>query len=133
MGIADAVKRLRTVHADRDGANEVISLWRGMKDMQVSSEFLRQGGTEIAPCSTTTDMSVAVTFSASKHVLLLQLLCRSFITRGADLSFLSAYPEQVEYLYPPLTYLRPTGLVHQQTFGDGDVTITVVQVEPLVA
>ena len=40
---------------------------------------------------------------------------------------------QVEYLYPPLTYLRPTGRVYEHRFGDGEGTITVVQVEPIMA
>ena len=29
--------------------------------------------------------------------------------RGADLTFLSAFPAEKEVLFPPQTYLRPTG------------------------
>merc|ERR1712046_11707 len=32
----------------------------------------------------------------------------SFINRGVDLRFCSAFPEEREYLYPPCTYLMPT-------------------------
>tara|TARA_B110001452_G_scaffold188767_1_gene159065 strand:+ start:358 stop:579 length:222 start_codon:yes stop_codon:yes gene_type:complete len=28
---------------------------------------------------------------------------------GADIQWLSAFPEEAEVLYPPLTYLQPTG------------------------
>ena len=28
--------------------------------------------------------------------------------RGADIAFLSAFPAEEEYLFPPLTYLEPT-------------------------
>ena len=42
---------------------------------------------------------MAVLFSASKNVLLLQLQCSSFMMRGANLTFLSAYPEQARSLH----------------------------------
>merc|ERR1712196_98603 len=109
--------------------------WRGMRDLQVPKEFLEHGGTETAPCSTTTDIGIAVSFSASKNVLIMQLHCRSFMHRGANLAFLSAYPDQVEYLYPPLTYLAPTGRAHKHTVTlptGGEATITVIQVEPVM-
>ena len=51
--------------------------------------------------------------------------------RGADLRFLSAFPEEVEYLYPPLTFLRPSG--RRDTILVGDVEYTVVEVEPTFA
>jgi hypothetical protein len=31
--------------------------------------------------------------------------------RGVDISFLSLYASEQEYLYPPLTYLRPRAVV----------------------
>jgi hypothetical protein len=42
-----------------------------------------------------------------KCVLLLCLTTSSFMTRGADLTWLSAFPAEREKLYPPLTYLEP--------------------------
>ena len=53
------VKKLRSVQAVRTSAHDDISLWRGMRDMQVSAAFLKEGGTEIAPMSSTTDMGGA--------------------------------------------------------------------------
>ena len=33
-----------------------------------------------------------------------------------------AFPEEVEYLYPPLTYLKPTGRTEVVSFAEGAVT-----------
>ena len=52
---------------------------------------------------------------------------KDFMSRGADISFLSAFPAEREYLYPPLTYLRPTGRLETVTVGQ--ITMTVVEVE----
>ena len=42
--------------------------------------------------------------------------------------FLSAFPVEEEYLFPPLTYLQPSGDV--QELRVDDATYTVVDVEP---
>ena len=61
--------------------------------------------------------------------------------RGADLTFLSAFPDEVEYLYNPLTFLRPTGKVVEIEISQKDdvpelmveaVNFTVVEVEPFM-
>ena len=43
--------------------------------------------------------------------LLLRLFTSSFMVRGPDISFLSAFPAEREILYPPITFLRPLGTV----------------------
>ena len=48
--------------------------------------------------------------------------------RGADLTFLSAFPNEAEYLYPPMTLIKPYGEPHEMIF-DG-VLFSVVNVEP---
>ena len=53
--------------------------------------------------STTSDIHTAVSYSVSAHSVLVRLRTRSSMERGADLSYLSAYPGEKEYLYPPLT------------------------------
>ena len=58
--------------------------------------------------STTTDLAVAVKYSASRRSMLLKLNTSDFRTRGVDLRFISAFPGEAEVLYPPLTHLRPT-------------------------
>ena len=47
--------------------------------------------------------------------------------RGCSLEFLSVYPKEREYLYPPLTYLQPEGTT---ITDDG---ITLVEVTPQMA
>ena len=66
-------------------------------------------GTELAPMSTTTDLMVAIKYSApgaSQTSILLQIDSTTFFDRGADISFLSAFPAEKEFLYPPLTYFE---------------------------
>ena len=53
--------------------------------------------------STTADLSIAVKYSLSKTALLFRIITNTFMQCGADLQFLSAFPAEVEYLYPPLT------------------------------
>ena len=67
-------------------------------------------------------------FRTSASSLLFKLSTKSFLQRGADIAFLSAFPSEGEVLLPPLTFLRPTGqklelLLH-------DLKLTVVEVEP---
>jgi len=105
--IAEAIRRLRAVSANQEDANEGVALWRGLRDMKVPQDFLRSGGTELAPMSTTTDLSVAIKYSASSSSVLLKLETSSFMQRGADLAFISAFPAEAEILFPPLTFLEP--------------------------
>ena len=46
-------------------------------------------------------------------------------------SFLSAFPEEKEFLYPPLTYLKPEG--KPQTLVVDDAAYTVVTVTPIMS
>ena len=47
-----------------------------------------------------------------------------------DISYLSAFPNEAEYLYPPLTFLKPTG--RQQLVEAKAMTFTVIEVEAKV-
>ena len=64
--------------------------------------------------------------------LLLKIASRSFMDRGADLRFLSAFPGEAEYLFPPLTYLQPTGRRTRVLVGADKVEVTVVEVVPVI-
>ena len=49
--------------------------------------------------------------------------------RGASLRWLSTMPHEREYLYPPCTYLKPTGRSARLELDDGGAcTCTVVEV-----
>ena len=116
----EAIKRLRDAEGDA-----VVTLWRGVKNMEVPKMFLRSGGVEMAPMSTTYSLSTALFYSQSPHSVIFKIVTRSFMERGADVAWLSAFPNERECLFPPLTFLSPTGRV--QCVGD---TFTIVEVTP---
>ena len=131
--IRDALVKLRAVEAERSrisglSAKRNIELYRGMKDVTAPADFMAQGGTELAPMSTTSDLGVAMQYSASTRSVLLRLVTESFMQRGPDISFLSAFPGEAEFLFPPLTYLEPTGNV--ETVVVEGFTYEVVDVRP---
>ncbi len=87
--------------------------------------------TQLAPMSTTTDISTAISYSISQQSLIFKILTKNRLQRGADLSFLSAAPTEAEVLFPPLTYLQPTG--RTQTIELNNHSFTVVEVTPTLA
>lgn len=118
MYIREALQQLRhsstVVHAGSGRADEPGSpsastpvLWRGLCDVHLTDDFLRAGGTEFAPMSTSKSLEVALKYSASIHSVLLKIHVPSFMQHGASLQFLSAFPSEAECLYPPLTFLQP--------------------------
>jgi len=126
--LSEAIRRLRTVDAEGESANDAVVLWRGMRDLSVSEEFMARGGTEVAPMSTTPNLAVALSYGVSSNTLLFRLNTASFMERGASLAFCSVFPAEDEYLYPPLTYLRPTGVT--EAFVIDGRSFTVVCVDP---
>ena len=128
--IADGIKKLRAKRAEGAGATSTLTLWRGMRNLKIADDFLteRRGGTELAPCSTTTDIAVAAQYSASAESLLFKFRIANFMQFGAELQWLSAFPSEAEVLFPPLTYLQPTGRVERTSVGTAN--FTVVEVEP---
>ena len=101
----NGIKKLRALHV---GSGEML-LWRGMRNREVANGFMQQGGTELAFMSTTSDLNVAVRYCISQQSLIFKIVSTSFMTMGADVQWLSAFPNEAEILYPPLTYLKPTG------------------------
>ena len=79
--------------------------------------------------SATADINVAVRYSMGDNSVILRLASSSFMKCGADISYLSAFPGESEYLYPPLTYLMPTGKTLSVPFKGR--TFTVVEVRPM--
>jgi hypothetical protein len=127
--LADGIKRLRATGAHEGGVVSRCDFWRGLRNLELPASFRADGGTELACCSTSADISVALSYSdKAEKRLLIKVVTRGFIDRGADLRFLSAFPEEVEYLYPPLTYLMPTG--REDTILARGVEYTVIEVEP---
>jgi hypothetical protein len=67
-------------------------------------DFAKDGGVELAFCSTTTDREVAERYSGGKIVMGFEL---SSTTRAASMQWLSQYPSESEWLLPPFTALSP--------------------------
>eukprot|EP00966_Prymnesium_polylepis_P283323 6546427-Prymnesium_polylepis.2 len=87
-----------------------MDLYRGMKNLTVTDEFVAGGGSEAAPMSTTSDLDIALGYSAlGERRLFFKLATSGFMERGASLRWVSAFPDEDECLFPPLTYLQPTG------------------------
>ena len=143
--LTDGVRRLRAVSAAQQDANCRMDFWRGMRNVELDDQlpdgFSAQGGTEQAPMSTTRDFHVALRYSAGVRTrLLFKVATDGFMERGADVQYLSTFPAEAEFLYPPLTYLKPTGeiervevemnvgLVGMKTASK--VTFTVIEVAP---
>ena len=103
-----------------------------MRDTEVTDDFLRRGGTEVAPMSTTTRLDVALRYAVAPGMtkaLIFKIRTDSFMQRGAAIQFLSAFPEEEEFLYPPLTFLKPSGKPPVTMSLEGR-TFTIVEVMP---
>lgn len=132
--VNEGIRKLRAVEAAGACSNEWMDLWRGMHNLDILDEFIKEGGTESAPMSTTTDLKVAIEYALAhgkrntKTALVLKLRTNGFLERGADLQFLSAFPAEKEICYPPLTHLRPTG--RQESMTMQGVLFQVIEVTP---
>ena len=126
--LADALKKLRAVAAQIDpaGFTQEVVLWRGMQDLTLDQdEFTTKGGTELAPMSTSRSKSVAFKYASSRAPLVFKYKTRG-LGRGCSIGYLSLYPKEEEYLYPPLTFLQPERVYQEQGY-------TVVEVTPMMS
>ena len=108
--IFTGLKQLRDVADMKQG--ETIVLWRGMKNVNcVHDAFMEHGGAEQAPMSTSRDMKVALHYGTDgqsmKGSVLFKIVARNDLEMGADIQWLSAFPQEAEVLYPPLAFLKP--------------------------
>jgi hypothetical protein len=85
--ISEGIKKLRAVHAAQSHSG-TTALWRGMKNLRVSEEFMsmRRGGTELAPMSTTSNLAVAAHYGVSGGSLVLKLNVDNFMQFGVSAS-----------------------------------------------
>ena len=116
--LADGLKKLRAVAAQIDpaGFTQEVVLWRGMQDLTLDQdEFTTKGGTELAPMSTSRSKSVAFKYASSRAPLVFKYKTRG-LGRGCSIGYLSLYPKEEEYLYPPLTYLLPERVNQEQGY-----------------
>ena len=115
--LMEALKLLRVVEAKLNPAdfNCVKFLYRGMANMvlETSGPFLQQGGTELAMMSTTDQEEVAKAYASSRSPLIFRFRTTG-LDRGCKIQYLSLYPKETEYLYPPLTFVRAEGEVYSK-------------------
>lgn len=118
------IKKLRSVQAKRNPEEfaQKAVLWRGLKNLMLNiEEFKKVGGTELAPMSTTSSEDVARKYAASEVPLLLKYKV-SGLRKGVSIKFLSLYPKEEEFLYPPLTYIS-----FKKKYEDDGVNIVVIE------
>ena len=77
-----------------------------------------QGGVEFGFLSTTDDRRVAFEYAGADGGIVLEIACDG-AARGADLSWLSQYPYECEYTFPPLTLLETMST----TVGEGGARV----------
>jgi len=105
-------------------------LWRGLAGIAAGGAFKEQGGSELAPMSTTSNLDIAIKYSRGRgEALIFKLNIESFMSLGADLTYLSAFPHEREFLYPPLTFLQPLGKPYTYVHEDGSKFI-ILEVSP---
>ena len=122
--LSEGLKKLRAVGAqlDPEEFTHEVELWRGMADLTLDQdEFMRKGGTELAPMSTSKSKSVAFKYAASKCPLVFKYKTRS-LQKGCAIRYLSLYPKEEEYLYPPLTFIQPERIYDEQGYKVAEVT-----------
>ncbi len=131
--IDDGIRKLRAVDAAKlSSKNEStgklqdpVVLWRGMRNIKVSEEFVTYGGVEMAPMSTSYSLDTAIHYASKGDAnIIFRIVSSSFMERGANIEFLSSFPREQECLFPPLTFLSPTG--RSQRIGP----MLVVEVTP---
>jgi hypothetical protein len=95
-----------------------------MANMKVNRIFESIGGTEMAVMSTTSDKMIALSYAeyTSCECPLVFKYKTVGLSRGVKIQFLSLYPKEVEYIYPPLTFLSVVG----DSYKEGNVTIVEV-------
>jgi len=137
--IEKAVLQLRRVGGNGATAHDSVDVYRGLAGSSIPPEFLANGGTELAPMSTTCNLKVALQYASSEHAVILRLRTSGLKCRGADIAFLSCFPAELEVLFPPLTYL---GQMREKDANGverpkpplvvrvGAATFTIVDVQP---
>ena len=101
-----------TVAGESAESNTTVTLYRGMKGMKLQDNFLQQGkgDTELAPMWTSRASRWRDAVLGLGELAAAAAAHKIFMVRGPEITFLSAFPgEKESFLFPPLTYLEPTG------------------------
>ena len=97
-------KQLALGAEDEEAAVEEKIFWRGFSDLEISESFQKLGGTEYAPMSTSTDVSVAVGYAVRKSqtdgALLMRIVTKNNLQRG-----IVVLSSVVPHVLPPCLYI----------------------------
>ena len=108
LHLSTGLKKLRGLNFRQGSAAfRPCYLWRGMKNLATSDQFMVQGGSELGVMSTTKDTRVATGYGASQKPLLFRIKVNSPMDMGAEVNWLSAFPRESEVIYPPLSMIQP--------------------------
>lgn len=121
----EAIKKLRKVLSERNPVEfmQTTTLWRGIKDATMDfKKFKEEGGTELSCMSTSRSRDVALAYAVGTSPLVFRLEAKG-LALGVSIRFLSIYPKEEEYLYPPLTLLTQDGEVVEE---DGVKIVTII-------
>ena len=90
--IYDGLKKLRATHLCSKAKFKSRYLWRGMKNLTVSNDFMLLGGCEPACMSTSEALSVVAGYASSMSPLLFRIKVDSPMDLGANIKWCSVYP-----------------------------------------
>ena len=106
-----------------------MTLWRGLKNVKVRKDSV--GGTHLGPMSTSSKLDVALKYAMNHgECLLLKIITKNYMSRGVDISYLSCFPGENEFLYPPCTFLQARGMEVIEYEGTAYTIVTVLPVFP---
>ena len=124
--IINGVKKLRASKSDADSTK---ILWRGLSNVSLTNDF--RGGTEDAFMSTSSDFKVALQYSIKSGMadnILFRIVTANNNQRGAEIQWLSMFPAESEFLYPPFTYLHADRNVPVKHIKQSKMSFRVVTV-----
>jgi len=131
INISNGVKKMRKLDAAADAAVKTVTFWRGFTDTTTSQDFKERGGSEFAPMSTSKKPAVATGYAVRKsktnEALLMKIVSKNQLQRGADVSWLSMFPGEDEVLWSPLTFMQPTG--REQVIEHDGFKVNINEVE----
>jgi hypothetical protein len=100
------------------------------KHFYKADEYGRRGFTEWGFLSTTSSKAAAIDYSGVKDRKALPMLYQtvtSSVDRGACIKDLSQYPEEVEHLWVPCSFLQPEGAEALEVVAEGVVSVVSVR------
>ena len=96
------------------------------KGLSLTEEFMTKGGSEFGCMSTSASRAIAAAFAKSgDKPMVFKYDTKNSLERGADVAFLSAYPNEEEVLFPPLTYLRFKTVEEETVAGTKMLVVSV--------